>query len=97
MLFKVKQLLHLPVITESGEKLGVVRDIELDVESHMIRTYLVGQKVLGTDKYCIVPTQVKAITEENMIVKDGVASESEQSTFRTKTTTPQIVATIKDK
>ena len=97
MFFKIKQLLHLPVLTELGTKLGVVRDIEFEVESHTIRTYLVGRKLLGGDKYLIVPAQVKAITPEYMIVKEGVVSESQPVTPKTKTATPQLMTPIREK
>ncbi len=34
-------LMHLPVLTESGSKLGKVYDINIDIDNHCIKSYLV--------------------------------------------------------
>lgn len=97
MLIMIKKLLNLPVITQSGSKLGGVRDIEIDIESHLVRTYHVGHKLPGMEKHLIAPSQVVSITAEKMIVKDGVMPEPSKGTFKTKTSTPQMAVTIEEK
>ena len=97
MLIMIKKLVNLPTFTESGAKLGSVRDIELDTESHLLHTYHVGHKLPGMEKYLIAPAQVISITAEKMTVKDGVMPESNAATFKTKTTTPQLALTIEEK
>jgi sporulation protein YlmC with PRC-barrel domain len=97
MLITIKKLLNLPVITQSGSKLGGVRDIELDIDSHLVRAYHVGHKLPGMEKHLITPTQVVSITVEKMIVKDGIMPELGKGALKTKTTTPQMAVTIEEK
>ncbi len=75
------QLIHLPVVTRMGVKLGQVQDVEIEVETHGVVAYSVGGKFFGKDAYRIVPGQVVCITDTEMIVddailKDRAASES---------------------
>lgn len=69
-------LRRLPVFTERGTSLGVVVDIELDVESHAVIAYLVqsGIRWLGR-AHRISPSQVISITNDRMTVKDAVIPE----------------------
>ena len=97
MLIAIKKLLTLPVFTESGTKLGFIRDVELTVETHSVQAYLIGHKILGKEKYLISPYQVKAITAEKMIIEDGLMPVAESSSFQTKTSTPQMAMTIEEK
>lgn len=71
MLILQQQLMQLPVVTESGEKLGTVHDLEIDVESHTVRQYIVS-RFLGRDVYSISPQQIKSITAEKIVVDDTV-------------------------
>ena len=97
MLILARKLFALPVVTESGVRLGFVRDIEFDVEAHAVRAYLVGHKLFGKEKYRIAPHQVRMITLKNIVVDDGVATLSNEVFFKTKTTTPQMVMNSEEK
>lgn len=97
MLIAIKKLLNLPTFTEAGTRLGVVLDVELTIESHSVHAYTVGHKVIGKEKYRITPAQVKSITEEKMIVEDGLLPLQHLTSLQTKTTTPQMALTIDEK
>ncbi len=71
MIINEQTLIRLPVFTESGDKLGHVIDIEIDVDDHQIRKYLVGG-MLQKNSYLVSATQVKSITKEKIIVVDSV-------------------------
>lgn len=79
----LRDLLRLPVTTESGEFLGRISDVELELESATIRAYLVAPsfvKGLFTSEQCMItPNQVLSISADKMIVKDGVVGEKETS------------------
>ena len=63
---------HLPVFTESGQKLGHVSEVEIDIESHTIRKYIVSHGIVTKETFLIVPLQIKSITEEKMVVEDSI-------------------------
>lgn len=68
---------HLPVYTESGQKLGSVREIEIDIETHSIRKYIVTHGFFtGKETFLITPLQVKSITAEKMVVEDTIIKAS---------------------
>lgn len=75
----LRDLLRLPVTTESGEFLGRVSDVELELESATIRAYLVSPSfvkgLFSNEQYVITPSQVVSISADKMIVKDGVIKE----------------------
>ncbi|MBI4426104.1 MAG: PRC-barrel domain-containing protein [Candidatus Kerfeldbacteria bacterium] len=72
----LKQLHHLPVETESGNRLGRVVDIELDVEAHLVNAYLVSPsrlvQPLIQSTLRIHRSQVVAITPTKLVVHDSV-------------------------
>lgn len=72
MYINYQQLTRLPVVTESGKKLGHVHDVEIDVESHHIRKYIVGQGFLSKDTYLVAPSQIIEITKDKIIVEDNI-------------------------
>jgi len=72
MLVNYKKLIKLPVITQSGESLGSVVDINLNIESHVVNDYIVEHGFLNREKYLIKPTQVVSINEDKMVVEDSV-------------------------
>lgn len=76
MRISIKQLLGLPVATQSGAQLGAVRDVELDAESHAVRQYVVGEHFFTKQKKLISPAQVISITAEKMIVQDACGKET---------------------
>gem|GEM_PF-2385136 len=63
--------MRLPVVTELGIKLGTIHDLEIDVETHQIRQYIVG-RFLGREIYYVAPTQIKKITNQEVVVEDTV-------------------------
>lgn len=75
----LRDLLRLPVTTESGEFLGRVSDVELELESATIRAYLVSPSfvkgLFSSEQYIITPSQVVSISADKMIVRDGVLRE----------------------
>lgn len=75
----LRDLLRLPVTTQSGEFLGRVSDVELELESATIRAYLVSPSfvkgLFSSEHYIITPSQVVSIGSDKMIVKDGVVGE----------------------
>lgn len=70
----VKQLLNLDVYTQSGQYLGKVVDVDIDVAAHRIITYVVKStnviKNLFQEKLLINSSQVISISDEKMIVED---------------------------
>ncbi|MEA3272567.1 MAG: PRC-barrel domain-containing protein [Patescibacteria group bacterium] len=75
MYINAKIILGLPVETENGQKLGKVIDFDLDIESHIIKSYSVEGGFLGSKKLIISRSQVVLIGNEKMVVKDGVVKE----------------------
>lgn len=72
-----KLLLGLVVKTQSGQKLGVVRSVNIDIENHLIKQYVVGLKAVPdflAGELLISPTQVISINESEMVVEDAVIS-----------------------
>ena len=90
MYLNLKTILKLPVYTESGTHLGRVRDVELDVEAHHVRHYLVAAGLLSKDDYIITPAQVKAITTQKMIVEDSVGKIVASTKLKNTSPTPAL-------
>lgn len=72
MITTFEHLMRLPVVTESGHKLGHMYDVELDGETHAVRKYLVKQGVINKEEYLVAPLQIKSITAEQITVEDSV-------------------------
>ena len=70
-------LLHLPVITESGARLGKVSDVTVDAETHTIVGYSVRPHWLTPPRYFIKPNQIKSINRERMVVANSLLTERE--------------------
>lgn len=75
-IISVQHVLQLPVYTVAGKRLGKVADVELDTDTHQVRTYLVRPgrltQPLARHALRIHRDQVVAITAERMIVDDAV-------------------------
>ena len=76
-----RQLVGLPVVTQSGQQLGSVTGFECDTEHHTIETYLVSTSPLITRLFglqrrtlVVARSQVIAITAEAMIVHDALTT-----------------------
>lgn len=78
-----KQLIHLPVITESGQELGTVGHFDVDVESHVISHYYIAsdhiiKRFLKWERdLMITPQQVVSMSESQMVVQNTVLKEVE--------------------
>lgn len=79
MLINGKKLIGLPVYTKSGQRLGVVGDLEIDVDQQLIVNYQVSSKNviknLLNNKLVINRDQVIAINKDRIIVDDGILEE----------------------
>ena len=74
MYINLHKLANLPVYNESGQKLGRVYDVEIDVDTQNVLRYLVRQNILSAKILLIQSSQVKAITAEKMVVFDAAIS-----------------------
>lgn len=73
-----RQVIGLPVETKSGLKLGVVADFEIDTEQQAVARYVVKPALvprLLARELMVGASQVVSITNEKIIVEDGVVSE----------------------
>lgn len=77
MIISHQKLIHMPVYTQSGVKLGHIYDLEIDVETHHIRKYLIGPRFIGKETYLVTPAQILDITKDKIIVEDTIIKESE--------------------
>jgi sporulation protein YlmC with PRC-barrel domain len=75
MFVNIKAILGLPVITESGTKIGSLKDIEIDIDLHHVRVYQVSKSMFHKADYEIGPSEVVQISTDEIIVKDGVLKE----------------------
>ncbi len=71
MIINLQQFLHLPVHTESGAKLGMVFDFEIDTESQMVLRYFVRSNFLSVKHLLIQHSQIKEITATEIVVYDS--------------------------
>lgn len=80
MQISLKQLLHLPVETKNGSKLGEICGINFDAERHLVVSYAVKAAYLPrpfASELLIAPSQVLSITTEKMVVIDMAIPASE--------------------
>ncbi len=75
MYINLQTLIKVPVYTESGEKIGHVKDLEIDIETHSIRHYIVEQGLIGKDYFWVAPVQVVSMSAEKVIVKDAILTD----------------------
>lgn len=83
------QLNHLPVQTESGQKVGIVDGVTIDIDSHSVWRYEIKPaKVLAalfSKSLLISPAQVISISAQVMIVEDTVTvKEAQTASERTR-------------
>lgn len=75
----LRDLLRLPVVTESGENLGRVSDVEIELESATVRAYVVSPSfvkgLFTSEQHIITPHQVVSVSMDKMVVKDGAVGE----------------------
>ena len=106
MILNHKQLLNLPVYTESSDYLGRIINFEFNPETHQILVYLVGSSswvktILGEKipELKIASAQVISISEEKMIVEDNVLKEKtkkEEISLKISKESPVPAASLRD-
>ena len=91
MFTHLHQLLKLPVFTTSGQKVGVVYDLEIDVDTHSVRHYIVSHRMLGKEQFWVAPMQVRSITADKMIVDDTILTDPALKVTKTgQSVSPQV-------
>lgn len=73
MLMEDRQIIGLPVVTRSGVRVGEVKALQLDIDEHSVKKYIVARGMLPLLKQelLIDPAQVIEINASKMIVLDG--------------------------
>jgi len=71
-----KNLISLPVFTQSGVSLGKISDVEIETESQAILRYVV-KKNFFDQPLLIHRDQVISINAKSMVVEDAVVKEKE--------------------
>lgn len=82
MLINSRNLLHLPVYTQSGRRLGRVCDFQIEAETHRVNSYIAKANILKQKTYLIKPSQVIEINSERMTVEDGVLKVEEAVRYK---------------
>ncbi len=88
MLINYSQLINLPVETKSGEFLGKVVDLEIDIESYQIKKLHVKSSNLIRGLFegvlLIDQSQIYQITKEKIIVEDEAKKVKNKKTLNIK-------------
>lgn len=71
MLLGARELLNLPVVTESGVHLGRLKNFEFEAESQTILRYGVQRSLLGA-LFLVSRDQVVSIDAKKMVVEDAL-------------------------
>lgn len=88
MKISLKQLIHLEVITESGQDLGTVSHFDIDIDTHSISTYYIASDHIikrflkWENDLMISPKQVVSISDIAMVVNDNVLKASDLKTIK---------------
>ena len=71
----LKQLINLPVYTQSGNYLGRVVDLEIDPETGQVKNYLIKShnflKNLFQGRLIISANQVLSVSKDKVVVRDA--------------------------
>ncbi len=88
-----KQIINLPVFTESNNQLGKVESFVIDIDSQSILEYKIKSsnliKGLVEAELIISRGQVVEITDKKMIVEDLIATQKESKKEKSKATATQ--------
>ena len=84
--------MHLPVLTEMGTKLGKVFDVNIDIDNHSVKSYLVRSSIISRS-YLIKPIQIISISKEEIIVEDAVITEKQEER-NTEKIKPEAVPSV---
>lgn len=88
------QVLKMHVYTISGKHIGKVKDISFDVDSGLIREYLVSSLLHRT--YTIAREQVVRYEEDKMFVEDRVLEEFEKVGIAMPISPPNPLGLVED-
>jgi len=75
MFISLKKIIGLVVFTQSGNRLGKVSAVNLDTNIHTVREYVVRASIFNSRVFLIKPTQVVEMSNQKMVVEDGVLKE----------------------
>lgn len=95
MLINFKQLKRLPVETESGQRMGAISDVILDIDSHNVRQYEVksgGLQRVFEKELLISPSQIISISKDKIIVMDGAYRQTADEKIESMRTQPHLQA-----
>lgn len=91
MLINSQKLIGLKTETESGQYLGRIQSLDIDIDVHGVRNYYIRPKLLEgglfSSEFKVHHRQVVDITEEKMIVADNTAK------YREKPEKPVFIGT----
>jgi len=78
MLLDFKKIISLPVKNESGEYLGQIIDLEININDYCVTKFIVKHKfgIFESNELLISPTQIVKISDSEIIVKDLNVKES---------------------
>jgi len=102
MIIPWDNLINLSVETKSGNALGSVNGVDIDAETHCVKTYRVKSKGiikrLLNDELLISSTQVISIDKEKMVVNDNVVGEkildAKKIVQVARKTSPEVTSTL---
>lgn len=82
MLINSQKLIGLKAETESGQYLGRIQSLDIDIDNHGVRNYYIKPKLLElgafSSEFIVHHRQVVDITEEKMIVADNIVKYKEK-------------------
>jgi len=88
MIINKSKLIGLSVFTQMGEPLGKVGGFEIDTDTHKIERYHIKSRDLIKELFghelIVSASQVISISEEKMIVEDGVIKDKQVKKARLK-------------
>lgn len=67
----VHDLHNRPVVTQNGTKLGILKDVVIDIDSGRVVQYAVKQGLIGGPDLLISSDEIVEIRTEAVIVKDA--------------------------
>ncbi|MFA6525119.1 MAG: PRC-barrel domain-containing protein [Patescibacteria group bacterium] len=82
-----KKLIHLPVFTDSGDELGKISELIINIDTHDVEQYIIKSSNLIEEFFSkellVSNSQVISISKEKMIVEDSIG-ESKKKLFDAK-------------
>lgn len=69
-----RKTIGLPTVTQSGIKLGKVRDLVFDLDTQVLNFYIVAKRLEKHPRF-IAPKQVISISADCMVVEDTTISD----------------------